>query len=219
MAQEGDGVMVIRFLAFVRSWWKFLLRGALLALPTLALLPLGFVWLVERGVVLEWLVAWAVGALLALGAGSLWRPALSPFQLNEAAPGAPPAEIEARARIKKIADAVTADDISNAENAQSLLRRIFEQVASAYRPEKKTPVLEVTIPELLRVMELTSRGLHEKLVTTFPLASHIPLSTSQAAAALKVWIDRLMPMYREGRLVVNRGGLGNSDSPIGGFPA
>lgn len=189
--------------SFIKSWWRYLLRGALLVLPTLALLPLGLLWLIERGVVLEWLVAWAVAAFLALIAGSLWRPSLPAFAIGQAGPGAPPTELAARARIKKIAEAATGEDIASAEKAQALLRHVFEQVASAYRPQASQPVLEVTVPELLRVIELTSRNLRGKLLETFPYAQHLTLSTSNTASDLKAWYDRIMPVYRAGRFLVN----------------
>ncbi|MCA3315396.1 MAG: GTPase domain-containing protein [Roseomonas sp.] len=186
---------------FLRAWWRFILRGALITLPTLALLPLGVLWLLESGVALEWFIGWGVAAFLGLAAGSLWRPVLPPIQLKQALAGAPPAERDARARIKKIIEEATAQDIQDADALRALLLRVFSDVAAAYHPARDMPILEVTLPEMLRAVELTSRGLRSDLLRVFPSARDITFRAVDTAAEMKAWFDVGMPLFRTGRFI------------------
>jgi hypothetical protein len=162
---------------------------------------LGVLWLLERGVVLEWFIAWGVAAFLGIAAGSLWRPVLPPIHLKKALSGAPPAEQEARTRIKNIVEEASGQDIQDADAVRALLLRVFREVAGAYHPGRDMPLLEVTLPELLRAAELTSRGLRQDLLRVFPSARDVTFRAVDTAAEMKAWFDVGMPIYRTGRFI------------------
>ncbi len=186
---------------FLRAWWRFLLRGTLIALPTLALLPLGFAWLVDRGFVLEWMAFWAVAAFLGLFAGALWRPVMPPLQLRSAVRGAPPAERLAREQIAAIIAQVTPEDLRDGDTVRDLVVRVFDEVAQSYHPGRDAALLQVTLPELLRAAEVTLANVRRDLLNNFPSTQDMPIRAVDTAAELKAWSDVGVPLYRVGRFV------------------
>lgn len=153
---------------FLRIWWKLILRGVLLALPTLALLPLGIVWLFERGIALEWFVFWALAGCLGLIVKQYWTPTLPSISFSKNELGSPKAEQEARTKVEKIIDELGEEDFSDNEAIQALLIKVFTTVSSSYHPDKEAPELRVTIPELLRAIEITSGNYRRDLLDTIP---------------------------------------------------
>jgi predicted GTPase len=170
--------------SFLRPWWKFILRGALLALPTLALLPLGIKWLFERGIAFEWFLIWAVAACLALVMKQLWKPTLPPISFSKAEIGSPQAEKDARTKIEKILDAMKEENFTDKEAIQAVVLQVVNAVSSSYHPGKEAPELRITLPELLRAIEVTSGDYRREILRNFPSARDIPFATINTAFGL-----------------------------------
>ena len=116
-------------------------------------------------------------------------------------------EREARQRLERIVAAVTADDIRDFDTRRDLFVRIFREVAEAFHPGKAEPILEVTLPELLRALELTSRDLRRDLLRVFPASRDVTVRAMDVAMDLNAWFVALAPLAssvgRAGHLLVN----------------
>lgn len=191
--------------AFValRPWWRSLLRALLFAGPTLALVPLGALWLWERGWLLPWLGAMTVGVFAALLVARLWRPDLPAVALRGPEAGMSSGEKIARERLIAIDTAITAKDIATQDAAWALGERIVLSVAESFHPGVAEPTLRVTLPELLLVTERTTADTRRRLLTEFPILRDLSFNLLGVAQDLMAWSDRAMTAYRLGRLLWN----------------
>jgi hypothetical protein len=200
---EEESRRMRRLLRKLRPWWRTILRALLLAGPTLLLIPLGIAWLWERDWMMWWLMATTVGVFLALWAADLWKSDLPPLSLKSARQGASEGELKARARIEQIVESVQASDIADTSAALGLAEKVGHEIASAFYPDEKMPLLRVTLPELLLVTQHTAYDIRQRLLTEFPVLRDIRFDVLEGGLGLKVWTDRVMTGYRVGRFLWN----------------
>jgi predicted GTPase len=200
----------------VRLWWREIVRALALALPVLALLPLGFLWLWEHGATLWWFLGAAVlgllvavlsfprarGASAAVPLPALDRP--SPSWWGER-------ERQAWAKVQAIADATPLLAYGEFSRGVPVVERVVTAVAEHYRPADPHALYRVTLPELLLLTEKLSSGLRREVLRMIPLAREITIagaleSVSGARRYGKMlgfaW-DAGMTAWRVGRLIVN----------------
>ena len=160
---------------------QWLLLTLFAALPYLVLGAAGAWWLYDSGWWLWW-VGWA--ALVSLSGWPLivWlrkRTALSDsFELGSfsAKPSDnwPPVGQAAWVDVEAIANAPTTQDVrlDRPEALVNLAREVVETVARQFHPRSKTPLFEVPVPHLLRIVELVVRDLRDACSANIP-GSHI----------------------------------------------
>ncbi|MGA1287975.1 MAG: hypothetical protein ACO3ZK_10795, partial [Rubrivivax sp.] len=202
MVEEKPGRISL-LLQKLRPWWRTILRAVLFAGPTLLLIPLGIVWLWERGWMVEWLMAGTVGVFLAVWAADLWKPDLPSISLKPPRQGASAGEREARARIAQFVESAQASDIADASAALALAEQVGHAIASAFYPDEKKPLLRVTLPELLLVTQQTAHDIRQRLLIDFPILRDIRFDILENGTELKAWTDRAMTGYRVGRFLWN----------------
>ena len=203
----ADPARLSRVWRLLRQWWRVVLRALLLVAPTLALIPLGVLWLRDRGIAFEYVAVGAVAALLAIAATRLWRPDLPEVPARPSPPGASPGEREARARLATLASSVGPGDIGSAEAARRLAERAVREVASAFHPGAADPVLRVTLPELLLVVERTSRDMRRQLLAEVPVLRDLRIELVAGgmtySASAQAWFNAATYAYRTGRFLMN----------------
>jgi uncharacterized protein len=162
------------------------LRLALLAvalvLPTVSLVLLGSLWLWQHGYVLYW----ALGTCVAVtGAYLLERRLMLPLspaavqELRGAEPGDQgwtPRQEEAWADVQALAAKAPADRMTSRDGVLNLGLETVELVAKRLHPERDDPLLQFTVPEALALIERTSDGLRNFILTTFPLGDRITVA-------------------------------------------
>ena len=162
------------------------LRMALLAvalvLPTVSLVLLGSLWLWQNGYILYW----AIFTCIAVAAVYLLQRRLI-VPLPEAAPGDQqavepgdqswtPRQEEAWTDVQAFAAKAPADRMTSRDGALNLGLETVELVAKRLHPERDDPLLQFTVPEALALIERTSEGLRNFILTTFPLGDRITVA-------------------------------------------
>ncbi len=177
-------------------------------LPGVALLPLGAFWLWQSG----WLSWWLAGLL---GCGMLsyaLQYALTRRGrrlLGEAATRADPAWPRtaegAWMAVEQLADGVQPQDwpLQDGGRLWLLGQNALEAVAHHYHPQRERPLLELTVPHTLLIIERASRDLRATVSENVPFSHQLTLGDLMRAWRWKAPLERLLNVYRAGRLVLN----------------
>lgn len=193
---------------WTRAYWRELLVGLLYVLPTLSLLPLGFLWLIDHHASLPWAGALLLGA--GLGRLLIWlRPRAKPEDQPAAPPQADwgPAEQAAWAKVQKFADSAPAMSLTNSDNITDTLHRTIALVARSLHADRTHAIGHFTLPEALTATEALSRALKLQLLENVPLVKQFHISRAlwleQQYDSVAPYKKMLMPAYRLLRLVGN----------------
>jgi uncharacterized protein len=161
---------------------RLALLSVALVLPTVSLVLLGSLWLWQHGYVLYW----ALGTCIAVtGAYVLERRLMLPLtpkavaELQEVEPGDQswtPRQEEAWADVQALAAKAPADRMTSRDGVLNLGLETVELVAKRLHPERDDPLLQFTVPEALALIERTSDGLRNFILTTFPLGDRITVA-------------------------------------------
>jgi predicted GTPase len=201
------------------------LIGLGLALPMLSLVPLGSLWLWERGL----LVWWAVGACVTTGlAWVLQRWLLSPIKpasieqpavpADEATPtsGADPTwtpgERAAWQRVQEIAGAVDPEFLKTRAEIIEIGQSTVEAVARELHPERAEPLLQFTAPEALALIARVSGRMNAFVRDSVPLGDRLTLAQMRALYEWRGTIDiaeQAWSVWRVVRLVNPASALAN----------
>ncbi len=171
------------------------LRGAMiflaLLLPMISLLPLGWLWLWERGYALYWIAAAfslsIVGyAVQAITLRRTLRQA-PPEQDVDAAPVAPDPSWTAREQaawtaVESVAANVKPSELTDRDRVLNLGIRTIEAVARQIHPQDRNPLWKFTIPEALALIERVSSDLRPFVVDNIPLGDQLTVGQ-----ALKIY--------------------------------
>ncbi|QQS54708.1 MAG: GTPase domain-containing protein [Candidatus Competibacteraceae bacterium] len=178
------------------------------ALPVAALLPLGGFWLWQAGKLSWWLATML--ACSAAGYGlQFWLLRRDRRLLADAAttpdPHWPPKTEGAWATVEQLAEAVKPEDwpLHDGGRLWRLGQQTLEAVARCYHPKQERPLLELTVPHTLLIIERASRDLRATVTDHIPLSNRLTIGDLLRAWRWKDTAERLMNVYRAGRLVVN----------------
>lgn len=185
-----------------------LLALLLWTLPVLALLPLGLFWLWRADALFWWLGALGVFSAAGYGLQSLLR-RQDRALLAEGATGpdpswAPQAD-SAWEAVESLAAAVQPADwpLSDASRWWALGQQTLERVARYYHPRQEQPLLELTVPHALLIIERASRDLRGAIASHIPFSHRLTLADLMRAYRWKATAERVLDWYRAGRLVLN----------------
>lgn len=157
----------------LKLWWSLVLL--LLSIPYLVLFAVGSLWLLEYGMLWQWLV---ISGLCTLAGWGLTR-WLRPRSLLETA-AVRPAETwpasgqEAWKQVDLLARQVQDENppVDRPERLWQIFREVLETVATHYHSKSRMAVLEIPVPHVLRIVELVARDLGETFTTRVP-GAHI----------------------------------------------
>ncbi|WP_045836181.1 hypothetical protein [Hyphomicrobium sp. 99] len=158
-----------------------------LLLPTLALIPLGSLWLWQHG----YLVYWALATLACtLFAYLFERRTLGPLPKKPESKDETPAETtvlrdasdgdrlrsDSKKAVDTFADAANARTISTWNDLMNTGLETVELVAKIYHPDRKDPMLRFTVPEALTLVEQVSGRLRPVFEGTIPLGNRLTVA-------------------------------------------
>lgn len=193
----------------IHQFGRLRLLALVLAFLPFAALPLaGVVWLWQSGHLLEWLlllVACAAVAML-LQWWLAFNDKRRAFESRTRADGNWSSTAEgAWAQVEALAD--TADPIeyplSDSSALLSLAQQTLERVAGHFHPNKEQPLLALTLPHTLLIIERASRELRKEIVHTLPFSHRLSLGNLLQARRLQQTAMRYHKAYRVGRAVLS----------------
>jgi hypothetical protein len=168
---------------------RFILITACLLLPTLSLLPLGGMYLWEKG----WLLHWAVLALCVSGSIALLEAWLLKREARETPREAPLAgssgpsavwderEVQAWRDVEALAARLEIERLDSTQAFLDLGLETVTTVARRLHPEKPDPLWQFTMPEALAITERVSRRLSRTVVAHVPFGDRLTLAQFRAA--------------------------------------
>jgi len=176
----------------LRRMWAFLVGLSLLALPFLALIPLGILWLWQEGWLLWWLIGAAILALVGYLPAWWWRRSqreqMRAADDDERVPDSDqgtewsPRELQAWQEVRQIAADADPDIVTDRDRLLGAARETIERVAMHYHPDERDPIWSFTVPELLMLTERVSVRLRA-VVTDHVPAAHLV----EAGHLLRIW--------------------------------
>lgn len=187
--------------------WR-LLALLLWALPVAALLFLGALWLWQSQALLYWVLAMALCGAAGYGLQA-WLARRDRQLLAAAAtepdPSWPPRAEDAWAAVEALASQVEPETwpLSDGGRLWLLGRNALDTVARHYHPQVERPLLELTVPHTLLIIERASRDLRQDITGHLPFSHQFTIGD-----LLRVWrwkdaTEQVVNIYRAGRLVIN----------------
>ena len=178
------------------------------ALPVIALLPLGILWLWQIKALSGWLLAMV--ACSAAGYGLQYVLLRRDRRLlAEAATGPDPhwpAKADAAwAAVTQRAEEIKPEDwpLNEGGRLWTLGQQTLETVARHYHPKVERPLLELTVPHTLLIIERASRDLRVTVTGQIPFSHRLTIGDLVRVWQWKASAERLLNVYRAGRLVFN----------------
>jgi uncharacterized protein len=185
-----------------------LLALLLWAVPVAALLPLGLIWLWQAEAVRYWLAALVLFSAAGYGL-QFWLHRTERRWLEDAEtqpdPEWPPAADRAWVLVEDLAAQTKPEDWPIGEGARLVVlgQQTLEQVARHFHPEVDQPLLELTVPHSLLMIERASRDLRDTITDHIPFSHRLTVGSLVRAYRWKPFADRLLGLYRAGHWVVN----------------
>lgn len=196
----------------MRDWIKRFGRlralALVLSLLPLALLPvLGLAWLWQNAQLLAWVGVTLILALLALGLNQLAvrrEQAALPKASTQPAGHWPGAARACWTQVEQLAERATPDDypLNDGAALMSLAREVLNLTAAHFHPGKDKPLLEMTLPHTLAVIERAARELREEIVENVPFSHQLSLGDLVRARRWQQWYKRHERWIRAARIVV-----------------
>jgi len=152
------------------------------ALPLLALVPFGWLWIWQNGYVWYWLAGALVVSLGALALRFWLFRSLIPkttTRATETAARSPtesavsPREAAAWEAVERLAETIEPSIVTNREELANIGIETVEAVARQMHPEIAKPVWNFTIPEALTLVERISQRLRPLVVENVPLGDRL----------------------------------------------
>lgn len=189
-----------------RHDWLYLI-ALLVGLLPLAALPLfGLRWLWQSDGLFWWLGALFLCATLGLGLLG-WLQYRGRRLLAEHETGPDPdwtsRDRAAWASVKALAGGLKPQDWPLDEHLWRLGRETLEMVAKTYQPRRDRPLLELTLPHGLLIIERVCHDLRRDIADTIPLSHRLTLGDLVRLDRWRRIAGTLYPAFRAGRLVLN----------------
>lgn len=185
-----------------------LLVFILMLLPLLALLGLGFFWLWQSGNLQYWLIALVVCGGLGYGLQQ-WlvrqERQLLMDSSTEPNPEWPPSADAVWQRVEALAETCNPQDwpIEEGDWVMKLGQKTLETVAHCYYPDVEKPLLELTVPHTLLIIERASRDLRQDVAEKIPFSNRLTIGDLFRLQRWKAKAERLFTIYRAGSLLIN----------------
>ena len=180
----------------------------LLILPLLALLGFGMLWLWQSGNLQYWLIAMVVCGSLGYGLQQ-WLVRRERKLLTEAVtepnPDWPPSADGAWQQVETLADTCNPEDwpLEDGTWILELGQKTLETVAHCYHPDVEKPLLELTVPHTLLIIERASRDLRQDVAEKIPFSNRLTIGDLFRMQRWKTKAEQAFNIYRAGRMIVN----------------
>jgi len=175
----------------------------------LALLPaLGLLWLWQNQQMLPWLGGMA-GCAAAGFVLDRWldRRARARLKLDASGPQPhwPPSEQAAWTQVEALADGLDPADwpLGDSERLLQLGRQTIDGVARHYHAEAEHPLWEISVPHLLRIIELAARDLGREVREQVPFSERVTIGDLLTANRWRERLQGVFQPWRAGRPVFN----------------
>jgi len=175
--------------------------------PLVVLPVLGTVSLWQSGMILWWLLAASLAAAIGLALNRL-AVAREQRALTDSTtqPGAHwPAEAErCWDKVERLASEATPREwpLSDGAGLMRLARQILVMVAAHFHPRSDQPLLEMTLPHTLTIIERAARELREEVVDNIPFSHRLTLGTMARAKDFRDRLKQHEGWYRAGRALL-----------------
>jgi hypothetical protein len=159
-----------------------------LLLPTLALIPIGSLWLWQHGYLIHWAIATLACTLIAyaferftLGRPSPAREIRTTAATSAMAKDGEISEVDAlraqaEAAVEVLAAGASLQAIASWNDLLNTGLETVETVAKVYHPDRKDPMLRFTVPEALTLIEQVSGRLRPIFQGIIPLGSRLTVA-------------------------------------------
>ncbi len=184
-----------------------ILAFLLTMVPFLVLPLMGVVWLWQSGNLLYWLAALLVSGLL--GYGLHWfdrrRVRLPDQSITEPSPDWPAGSKGAWERVEALAERIDPEDwpLDDTDKLWQLGRLALDEVARHYHPGRERPLLELTLPHALLIIERASRDMRFTITENVPFSHRMTLGGLSRARSWGKKATRFESVYRAGRAVAD----------------
>ena len=160
------------------------LRAAMIAvavfLPALSLIPLGSLWLWEKGYLFYWVVA-ALGLSVSSFLIEMWlvRGAKNPAREAALSPSDEawtPREAAAWTAVLALTAEADPEQLIDRDSIVNLGLRTIETVARSIHPQDQDPLWKFTVPEALALVERVARDLRPFVADNIPLGDQLTVA-------------------------------------------
>lgn len=185
-----------------------LLALVLLVLPGAIVFGLGIYWLWRADTVMLWLIGFAAcGALGYVLQQWLVRRdrRLLADAITDPNPDWPPSADVAWRRVDALALACEPQDwpLDDGSRVLELGRRTLDTVARTYHPEVERPLLQLTVPHALLIIERASRDLRTDITEHIPFSHRLKMGDLLRMQRWKETAETAFDVYRAGRMMIN----------------
>ena len=176
-------------------------------LPMLLLPVLGIIWLWQNDYLLLWLILSLSLASIGLALNQ-WAVRREQADLPDSdtgpAPHWTPAAEACWIRIEAIAEAVDPDayPLSDGSALMRLAREVLNTAAGHFHPDTDRPLLEMTVPHTLAVIERAARELRQEITLHIPFSHQLSLGTMSRASRWRDLYKRHEGWFRAGRAIL-----------------
>lgn len=187
------------------GWLRVIALG-ITVLPLVVLPVFATLWMWQAGLLLWWLLAAALasGMGLAINRLAVVREQRALPQSTTRAGAHWTAEADACwVRIEQLASEATVDEWPLNEGATliRLARHVLLTVAGHFHPHRSQPLLEMTLPHTLTIIERAARELRDEVVSNIPFSHRLTLGTMARANNLRALLKRHEGWYRAARAI------------------
>lgn len=181
----------------------------LTSLPLVVLPLLGVWWLWQSDFFWYWLAGLVVVGASGYGLHRViaWRDQRADDKdaVTQPADHWPPSADGAWEAVETMVAQATPEEypLSEGRRLWDLGRDTLETVARHYHPDRDKPLLELTVPHALLIIERASRELREQIATQIPLSHRLTLGGLSRAKEWQAYAKRLETLYRLGIGVVD----------------
>jgi uncharacterized protein len=186
--------------------WLRVIAVGITVLPLVVLPIFATLWMWQSGLLLWWLLA----AVLASGVGF----AISRIAVVRDQRALPRSTTRAGAhwtteaddcwvKIEQLASDVTVAEwpLSDGATLMRLARHVLITVASHFHPHKSQPLLEMTLPHTLTIIERAARELRDEVVNNIPFSHRLTLGNVARANTLRTLLKRHESWFRAARAI------------------
>lgn len=180
----------------------------LMILPVLALFAFGVLWLWQNDTLQYWLMAMVGCGGLGYGLQQ-WlvqrERKLLAKAVTEPNPEWPPSAEVVWEKVEALAETCNPEDWPLEDGAWVLTlgQKTMETVAHCYHPNVEKPLLELTLPHTLFIIERASRDLRRDVAEKIPFSNRLTIGDLFRIQRWKAKAEQVVNIYRAGNMIFN----------------
>ncbi|MFU8830590.1 MAG: GTPase family protein [Wenzhouxiangella sp.] len=186
--------------------WLRIIAVAITIAPLIALPIFATLWMWQSGLLLWWLLAAVLASAMGLAINRIAvvreQRALPRSTTRAGAHWTAEAD-ECWVRIEQLAAEATVTEwpLSDGPTLLRLARHVLMTVASHFHPHRAQPLLEMTLPHTLTIIERAARELRDEVVSNIPFSHRLTLGSIARANSLRAMLKRHEGWFRAARAI------------------